>query len=143
MKRLAAIAIFLTIAIAVPSSVHAFGGCEENCLKCHKLTPADAEKVLQPVLPDVKVDDVRIAPAKGLWEISLTSRGKKGIAYVDFSLQNIIVGRIVNIKSKVDLTRERMMEIRRVDVSQIELSNALVMGDPGARHRVIVFDDPD
>ncbi|GBD99274.1 hypothetical protein BMS3Abin07_01309 [bacterium BMS3Abin07] len=135
--------IAILLLLATPSHVLAFGGCEEDCLKCHKLNKADAEKVLKPILPDVKVDSVRMSPAKGLWEVALKTRGKKGIAYVDFSLQNIIVGNIIRIKTKVNLTQTRMMEISKVDVSRINLDNALLYGSKKAAHKVIVFADPD
>jgi thiol:disulfide interchange protein DsbC len=139
--------IFLTLSILcvliLSSNAFSFGGCEENCLKCHKLSKSDAEKVLKPMVPDVQVSSVRMSPAKGLWEIALTSGGKKGIAYVDFSLDNVIVGSIVQIKTKVNLTQERMMEISKVDVSQVNLDHTLTMGSEDAAHRIIVFDDPD
>lgn len=139
--------IFLTLAAVcvfiISSNALAFGGCEENCLKCHKLNKSDAEKVLKPMVPDVTVSSVRMSPAKGLWEIALTSGGKKGIAYVDFSLENVIVGSIVQIKTKVNLTQERMMEVSKVDFSQIDLDHALAIGKNNAKHKIVVFDDPD
>lgn len=131
------------IVLILSSNVMAFGGCEENCLKCHKLSKSDAEKVLKPMVADVQVESVRMSPAKGLWEITLTSNGKKGIAYVDFSLENILVGSIVQIKTKVNLTQERMMEISKVDASLIPLEHTLVIGEKGAPVKIIVFDDPD
>ena len=135
---LAALCVFI-----LSSNAIAFGGCEENCLKCHKLNETDAEKVLKQMVPDVKVSSVRMSPAKGLWEIALTSGGKKGIAYVDFSLENVIIGSIVQIKTKVNLTQERMMEMSKVDVSRINLDHALAMGNKDAKHKIVVFDDPD
>jgi thiol:disulfide interchange protein DsbC len=139
--------IFLTLAalcvFILSSNALAFGGCEENCLKCHKLTKSDAAKVLKPMVPDVQVSSVRMSPAKGLWEIALTSGGKKGIAYLDFSLENVIVGSIVRIKTKVNLTQERMMEISKVDVSKVNLDHALAMGNKDAKNKIVVFDDPD
>ena len=140
-KYLFIVTAFLVLILS--ANVMAFGGCEENCLKCHKLNKTDAEKVLNPLVPDIKVDSVRMSPAKGLWEIALISGGKRGIAYVDFSLENIIVGNIVKIKTKVNLTQERMMEISKVDVSLIPLENTLVVGERDAKVKIIVFDDPD
>jgi thiol:disulfide interchange protein DsbC len=63
--------------------------------------------------------------------------------YVHFSKNHVISGEIFDIKEKKSLTRERMADINRVDVSQIPLADALVMGEKDAKHKVIVFDDPD
>jgi thiol:disulfide interchange protein DsbC len=50
---------------------------------------------------------------------------------------------LVSIGEKKNLTQERFIELNKVDISQIPLENALVMGDEKARIRVIVFTDPD
>jgi len=87
--------------------------------------------------------DVRTSPAKALWEIFSEVGGKKGILYVDFSKKYVFSGAILSIKDKKNLTQERFTELNKVDISQIPLDDAIVMGDPKARIRVIVFDDPD
>lgn len=112
-------------------------------MKCHSLSPSEASEVLAPIIPDAHVEKVSIAPSKGLWEVLYTSKGKKGLAYLDFSLENIIVGQIIEIKTKHNLTLEKMMGISKVDFSSIPLDNTLVLGNPDAAHKVIVFSDPD
>ena len=82
-------------------------------------------------------------PVKGLWEVDIDAAGKKGPLYVDFSKKYLISGAVVSIKDKKNLTQERLTELNKVDVSKIPLDDALVMGDKDAKHRVIVFDDPD
>lgn len=126
-----------------PSTLHAFGGCEQDCMKCHNLSNEDAEKVLKPLIRDVKVENVKISDAKGIWEITLKSDGKSGTAYIDFSLKNIIVGRIIPIKTMINLSQERFKNVKKVDVAKIPIDDALVIGDGKAKSKVIVFDDPD
>lgn len=140
--RIISLLIFILIC-AVPSSLMAFGGCESDCLKCHSLKPSEAREVLAPIIPDAAVKSVSVAPAKGLWEVQYTSKGKKGLAYLDFSLNNIIIGQIIEIKTKHNLTRERMMEIAKVDFSSIPLDNSIVLGNPDASRKIVVFSDPD
>ncbi len=84
-----------------------------------------------------------MSPSKGLWEIAIESKGRKGIAYLDFSKENLILGHIVKVKTKKNLTKERLSDLSRIDVSTIPLEDALVMGDENAENRVIIFDDPD
>jgi thiol:disulfide interchange protein DsbC len=128
---LAAITI---IALNIPDAF----GIEESA----KLTNEDAQNVLKEAIPDVKIIDVRPAQIKGLWEIAIETKGKKGILYLDFSKNYAIFGSILDLKTKANLTQERYIEINKVDVSKIPLDDALVMGDKDAKYRVIVFDDP-
>ncbi len=121
-----------------------FGGCEQNCSNCHSLDKKEAQQLLEQLIPNIKIIDVQMAPARGLWEVALeTKDNKKGIAYIDFAKENVIVGEILKIKTRTNLTRERFMEINRIDFSQIPLDNALVMGNKDAERKIVVFDDPD
>jgi thiol:disulfide interchange protein DsbC len=63
--------------------------------------------------------------------------------YVDFPKKHFITGNLISIAGKKNLTQERLAELNKVNVSQIPLEDALVMGDPKAKIRIIVFDDPD
>jgi len=115
----------------------------QECSKCHTLNRDEAWDLLKSVIPDVVILDIRLSPAKGVWEVDLESRGRKAIVYVDFLKKHFFSGALVSIGEKKNLTQERLIELNKVDVSQIPLENALVMGDGKARIRVIVFTDPD
>ena len=45
MKKIIILPVFLFILFLV-SSVFAFGGCEENCQKCHSLSNEDVQNIL-------------------------------------------------------------------------------------------------
>ncbi len=122
---------------------YAFETKGQECSKCHMLSKDQAGDLLKDVIPDVVVLDVRNSPVKGVWEVDFESRGRKAIVYVDFSKKHFFSGALVSVGEKKNLTQERMIELNRVDVSQIPLQDALVMGDEKARIRVIVFTDPD
>jgi len=115
----------------------------QECSKCHTLNKDEARDLLKNVIPDVVIFDVRLSPVKGIWEVDIESRGRKAIVYVDFLKRHFISGALVSIEEKKNLTQERFIELNKVDVSQIPLEDALVMGDQKARIRVIVFTDPD
>lgn len=116
-----------------------------DCMTCHQIAKEEIAKMLKEGLnvPAVKILDIRPAPVKGLWEVVLEADSGKVIAYVDISKQSIIFGNIIAIKTRKNLTGERLYELNKVDVSQIPLGDALVMGDKNAKHKVIVFDDPE
>ncbi len=78
-----------------------------------------------------------------MWEITAETKGKKNLYYVDYSKKLVIAGQIFNIKTKDNLTQERYLEINKIDVSLIPLEDTLILGKKDAKHRVIVFTDPD
>ena len=114
-----------------------------DCSKCHTLSSPEANELLKNMIPNLKVLDVNPSPVKGFWEVYLESGGKKGLLYVDFLKKHFFSGALISIAEKRNLTQERLAELNRVDVSQIPLNDALVMGDPKARIRIVAFDDPD
>jgi len=125
------------------STAYAFSGCETDCLKCHNMSKDEAFKILKNIDPNVEILNVKMAPAKGLWEVDFKLKGKKGITYIDFSKQYIIAGEIIQIKTKQSLTRKRYIELTKVDFSSIPLDGSLVMGSRDAKNKIIVFDDPE
>ena len=122
---------------------HGFEARGQECSKCHTLNKEEAKDLLKNIIPDVVIFDVRLSPVKAVWEVDLESRGRKGIVYVDFLKKHFFSGALTSIGEKKNLTQERFIELNKVDVSQIPLDDALVMGDQKARIRVIVFTDPD
>lgn len=116
---------------------------DHQCSKCHKLSNDEASNVLKEVVPDIKVLEVNQSPIKGVWEITAETKGKKNLYYVDYSRKLVIAGQIFNIKTKDNLTQERYIEINKIDISLIPLEDTLILGRKDAKHRVIVFTDPD
>lgn len=114
----------------------------QECSRCHTLNSAEARELLKDI-PNIKILDVNVSPVKSFWEVYLESGGKKGLIYVDFSKKYFISGSLFSITEKKNVTQERLSDLNRVDVSQIPLEDALVMGDPKAKIRIIAFDDPD
>ncbi len=127
----------------VASSSYGFSNKGENCVKCHTLKKEEAAALLKAIAPTLKVLDVKIAPVKSMWEIDIESNGRKGPVYLDFTKKYLITGQIVDIKAKRNLTREAEEDLNRVNVSQVPLGDALVMGERNAKKKIIVFTDPE
>lgn len=121
----------------------AFGGCEQDCMKCHSLTQQEAEALLKQIDQNIKVISVQQAPSKGLWEVTIEAGQKKGIAYIDFAKENLIVGQIVSIKTRENLTKKRFIELDRVDYTKIPLEGSLIWGNPDSKIKIVLFDDPE
>lgn len=155
MKKLFLLIIFLSclllganVYLSTDSNVYAFGGCEENCQKCHSLDTKEAQQILTKLkAPDTKVLDIKMSPIKGLWEVSIENNDKRGIMYVGFSKKYVMGGQIFEVDTSLNKTQENLVKIneasRYVDYSKIPVDDALVIGSKGAKHKVIVFTDPD
>jgi thiol:disulfide interchange protein DsbC len=103
----------------------------------------EAAVLLKDLAPDLKILEVRPSPVKELWEIAVQSGERKGLLYLDSSKKYFIQGAIIDLKTKANLTQDRMSELNKIDVSMIPLDDTLVMGDKGSKYKVIIFTDPD
>jgi len=121
----------------------AFEAKGQDCSKCHTLNNEEAMSLLKDMIPNLKILGVQSSPVKGFYEVYLESGGRKGLIYVDFLKKHFFSGTLVSISERRNLTQERLTELHRVDVSQIPLEDALIMGDPKAKIRIVAFDDPD
>lgn len=119
------------------------GACESECAKCHRMSLQEAAGILRSVNPEIEALEVAMSPVRGLWEVVIMARGRRGVAYVDFSKQYILTGSILKAATKENVTTAKLYDLSKVDFSAVPLGEAIVMGDPEARFKTIVFDDPD
>ncbi|NJD57764.1 MAG: hypothetical protein FIA94_15360 [Nitrospirae bacterium] len=147
MRKLLLFLMFIAVAVTFPEGAFPFEKAGQDCAKCHTLSAEQAKAILNNLIPNVKIINVQHAPITGMWEIGIDMSGKKAIVYLDYAKKHIISpatrGEIVDIGTRASLTQESFQKINKVDASQIPLTNALVMGEKAAKHKVIVFDDPD
>ncbi len=126
--------------LLAPSLLHAtltyaFEGLPDSarkCSGCHTLTKEEATGILK-----AQAVDVRNAPVSGLWEVEGLQNGKKFIVYVDYSKEYIV---LINRFLSVDEVG-KPPSLKKLDISKIPLDNAVIMGDPEAENKIIVFDD--
>ena len=141
--RIIGFLIVFAFVLASAAEVFSFSNTEQECIKCHTLSKEEAKDLLSGLFPNVGVIEIRPSQIKGLWEVSVENAGKKGVAYIDYSKDKMVFGEIFKAKTQESYTRQRVSELNRIDFSQIPLDDALVLGDPKAAHKVVVFDDPD
>lgn len=134
----------LAALICLPfSNAHGFSKMGEDCSKCHKLTKEEATAIVKNMSPAWSIIDIKSSPVKSMWEIDIATGQQNVPAYLDFSKRYILMGELIDLKEKKNLSRERFEDLNRVDVSTIPLDDAIVMGDKNAPHKLIVFSDPD
>ena len=116
-------------------------GCGAGaCMDCHSLAKKETASLLS--VPEEQIVNLKLAEVPGLWEVDIRRQGRVIPVFIDFSKQYLINGSVIKIADKKDITKERFADLNRVDVSLISLDDALVVGNPSAPTRIIVFDDP-
>jgi len=135
--------VVMALLLLPASYSYGFSEKGQDCSKCHTLTKDEATTLMKSFGQEVKVLEVLTGPIKGMWEVDVETGGKKGLVYIDFSKKYLVSGSIISIKERTNITQDRFTELTRVEVSQIPLDDALVMGEKDANYKVVVFDDPD
>jgi thiol:disulfide interchange protein DsbC len=133
----------LLLLFSVPAA-HPFTGegCASGaCTDCHNLTRDEAVKILGGTVDNVLA--VAPSPVNGLWEVEVEKKGKRWPFYIDFSKEHLISGQIIDLGTRKNLTGNRILSMNPIEVSQIPLSGAIVVGKTDAKRRIIVFDDPN
>lgn len=148
MKRIILLSFITVVFLLITFSRIAYStsGCDENCTKCHSLDTGDAAEILRGMkITDVKILDIQLSPLKGLWEINVEKEGKRGVFYIDFSKKFIVSGSIIEVKTSINKTQEKLSQspVNHISQKKIPLKDALVLGNKKSSKRVIVFTDPD
>jgi thiol:disulfide interchange protein DsbC len=113
-------------------------GCGQDCASCHTLSKDEAKKLIKADAFKADVADVRMSPVKGLWEIEVAKEGQKFLIYVDFGKKYLVEGKFTPLAQL-----GKPPELKKINLSQIPLADAVIMGNPKAKTKIIVFDDPD
>lgn len=117
-------------------------GCGAGaCADCHSITREETAKLLGDMVD--KVNSVEFSEVPGMWVAEVEKDQKKLPVYIDFSKQYLVSGNVIRLNDKANLTRQRSAMMNKVDVSRIPLKDALLLGKPSAKTKVIVFTDPE
>lgn len=143
MKRILSACALAALLLHLPGPVAAFqkeAGAAKECAECHKLTKEEAGKVLGKVVDNVV--GVVQGPFPGIWEVDVARNGKTYPIYLDYSLKYLFNGQFIRLGDMANLTGERYADLNRVDVASIPLKDAIRVGSPSAKKKVIVLTDP-
>ena len=86
-----------------------------------------------------KIDEVRQSPMAGLWEIRIGNE----IRYTDASGNYLIEGELIDLRTRKNMTEERVAKLNTVDFSSLPLKDAVVWKNGNGKRRVAVFADPN
>ena len=125
MKRLAALLATLLFA--------ASAGAQQD---------AAAERVkaeLKKKIPEASVDVIRKVPYGGLYEVVVGSE----IFYTDEKASYLLLGSIVDMKSRENVTEARMRQLNKVAFDSLPFENAIKIVRGNGSRRVAMFADPN
>jgi thiol:disulfide interchange protein DsbC len=112
-----------------------------SCADCHSISKQEVSRLLGNMVDEVNT--VEFAEVPGMWVADVKKDNKKLPVFIDFSKQYLISGNVIRLADKTNVTRKRAQQMHTVDINSIPLADALLMGSPNARHKAIVFTDPE
>lgn len=101
---------------------------------------AAIRKAIQGTYPKVKVESVTKTPYAGLYEVFIDGQ----IIYADENFTYFIAdGRLVDAKTRKELTSSRLDELTKVDFDALPLDKAIKVVRGNGSRKMVVFSDPD
>jgi thiol:disulfide interchange protein DsbC len=102
---------------------------------------AAIRKNLTERLPNLpKIDEVRPAPIKGLYEVRVN---QSEVFYTDAKGDFLIQGSIIDTQKRVDLTEERVNKLNAVAFKDLPLKDAFTIVRGKGTRKLAVFEDPN
>ncbi len=134
--------LLLLLFVAAPVQAFMQEGCGAGkCTDCHSLSVQEAGALFKGNVD--KVLKVELSEMPGLWMVEVEKDSKRFPLYIDFSKAYVVAGNIIRLSDGENITAGRANENKRVDLAQIPLSDALLLGKSAAKTKVIVFTDPE
>jgi len=101
--------------------------------------PVDNRAAIAKKLSGLKVEDVRISPVNGVYEIT---RGSD-VSYVSSDGKYAIVGDMIDLDSDANLSENRRRTIRQQMIDTVPESEMLVFSPKDPKYTITVFTDVD
>ena len=89
-----------------------------------------------------RVHGVRESEVPGLYVVDIEKDGQKVPVFLDAAGQYLISGNVIRLSDMTNLTQQYHAELNRIDISRVPVEDALLLGNPSAATKVIVFTDP-
>lgn len=96
-------------------------------------------KSLEQRFPGAKVQSVVKTPYAQLYEVFMEGQ----LFYTDANARYLIVGKVIDAESRVNLTERRSEDLLRVSFPSLPLENALKVVKGDGSRKIAVFSDPD
>ena len=102
----------------------------------------DVDKVkaeLKKRVPEAPVDSVRKIPYGALYEVTMGSE----IFYTDEKASFLVLGSIVDLRTKENITEARMRQVNKVNFADLPIDSAIKIVRGNGSRKVAIFADPN
>jgi len=96
-------------------------------------------KALTAQFPSANIASVKKTPYSGLFEVYLDGQ----LIYVDAKAQYVFAGDVIDLKSRANLTQERLNRLQAIDWNTLPLKDALKTVKGRGERKLVVFSDVD
>lgn len=86
-----------------------------------------------------KIDELTKTPLPGLWEVRVGNE----VLYTDDTGSYLIEGQIIDLRSKINLTEQRIAKLTAIDFATLPLKDAVVWKQGSGARKLVVFADPN
>ncbi len=107
---------------------------------CAMAGEADIRKSLAENLPEAKIGAITKLPYGGLYQVVVNGTN---IVYTDEKGEVGLMGTMLDLKSKVNLTQQEKDKIIAVDFSRLPFDKAIVRTKGNGKRRLAIFSDPE
>ncbi|WP_186151530.1 DsbC family protein [Burkholderia gladioli] len=125
--------------VRIAALVLATAAATLGCTAQADQTTDKLKTTLQARLGDATVKSIEKSPIPGLYEVNLGSQ----IVYSDAAGDYVLLGDLVDTKTRKNLTEARMAEINKVDFASLPLNNAIKYVKGNGARKIAVFSDPN
>lgn len=109
-------------------------------ISCAYADDAALKKAIESAYPSIPVDSIKKTAYGGLYEVFMGGQ----IIYTDEKFTFLIAeGKLVESKTKRNVTAERLEDLTRVDFSKLPLDQAVKVVRGNGSRKLVVFSDPD
>lgn len=129
--------------LALSAALLTVFGCTPQDKLAEKISPEQIKQQFEKQYPDVKVKSVASTPIPEIYELVVGEAPQQEVVYTDATVAHLLVGNLIDTKSKESLTEKRLIELNKPDLKQFPLQNALKDVRGNGQRQLIVFSDPD
>ncbi len=100
-------------------------------------------KAIEHTFPGTQINSIAASPINGLHEV--VTEGPEGplVVYADDKGEHLLIGDLINMQTRRNLTRDRMDKLTVVNWNNLPLENAIKYVKGNGSRQFAVFSDPD
>lgn len=103
----------------------------------------EVRQAVRALAPEAKVVSISKTPLPDLYEVVVDGPRGMAVVYASGKGDHILVGELLDVKNRKNLTGERMERLNAVDFDSLPLNQAIKMVQGNGSRRMAVFSDPD